>query len=173
MTYRCDQTTVVIESPVGPLTLVATANGLHAVLFGAEAAEATSSAVDPGTGAGAADVMAATILAQAEAQLAEYFAGERERFELPLAPRGTPFQIAAWETLRGIPYGATITYGEQARRLGRPAAARAVGAANGRNPLSIVVPCHRVVGADGRLVGFGGGIATKRFLLDLEMAHRW
>ncbi len=150
----------VITSPVGPLTLAASASGLRAVLFGAEA---------PASG-GARNEAAAGILAQAEAQLASYFAGERLTFDLPLDPLGTPFQLAAWQVLRGIPYGTMISYGEQARRLGQPAAARAVGAANGRNPLSIVVPCHRVVGADGRLVGFGGGIATKRFLLDLEAA---
>ena len=160
MDDRSDIANAVITSPVGPLTLAASASGLRAVLFGAEA---------PASG-GAGNEAAAGILAQTEAQLAAYFAGERLMFDLPLDPLGTPFQLAAWEVLRCIPYGATISYGEQARRLGRPAAARAVGAANGRNPLSIVVPCHRVVGADGRLVGFGGGIATTRFLLDHEVA---
>jgi methylated-DNA-[protein]-cysteine S-methyltransferase len=101
-------------------------------------------------------------------QLDGYFAGERTRFELPLAPRGTPFQRAVWAALGAIGYGTTASYGELARALGRPAAVRAVGAANGRNPLSIVVPCHRVVGAGGDLVGYAGGTERKRFLLELE-----
>jgi methylated-DNA-[protein]-cysteine S-methyltransferase len=103
-------------------------------------------------------------------QLREYFAGTRRRFELALAPRGTPFQLSVWQLLRAIPYGQTVTYGEIARRLGRPEAARAVGLANGANPLPIVVPCHRVIGADGSLTGFGGGLPIKRALLHLEGA---
>ncbi len=103
-------------------------------------------------------------------QLGEYFRGERREFDLELAPEGTPFQLAAWRELRRIPYGRTISYGEQARRMGRPKAARAVGAANGRNPISIIVPCHRVVGADGSLTGFGGGLDVKKKLLALEGA---
>jgi methylated-DNA-[protein]-cysteine S-methyltransferase len=103
-------------------------------------------------------------------QLREYFAGTRRRFELALAPRGTPFQLSVWQLLRAIPYGQTVTYGEIARRLGRPEAARAVGLANGANPLPIVVPCHRVIGADGALTGFGGGLPIKRALLHLEGA---
>lgn len=101
-------------------------------------------------------------------QLDEYFAGERTEFDLVLAPIGTPFQMRCWQALRTIPYGQTISYGEEARRLGQPDAARAVGAANGANPISIVIPCHRVIGADGRLTGFGGGLDTKRALLDHE-----
>lgn len=104
-------------------------------------------------------------------QLAEYFRGERRRFELELAPEGTPFQLAAWRQLRRIPYGKTISYGEQARRMGRPNAGRAVGAANAKNPISIIVPCHRVIGADGSLAGFGGGLEVKRALLALEGAE--
>lgn len=111
---------------------------------------------------------AATPLAAAVAQLDAYFAGERTVFELPLAPRGTVFQRRVWELLRGIPYGTTISYAELARRLGNPAATRAVGAANGRNPLPIVVPCHRVVGRNGALTGYAGGLAAKRRLLALE-----
>ena len=103
-------------------------------------------------------------------QLGEYFRGTRKRFDLKLAPEGTPFQLAAWRQLRRIPYGRTISYGEQARRMGNPKAARAVGAANGENPISIIVPCHRVIGADGRLTGFGGGLGKKKRLLDLEGA---
>ena len=102
------------------------------------------------------------------AQLDEYFAGTRRRFDLPLAPAGTPFQQRVWMLLRGIPWGRTISYGELARRSGNPAASRAVGAANGRNPLPIVVPCHRVIGGDGTLTGYAGGLEAKRMLLELE-----
>ncbi len=109
-------------------------------------------------------------LRAAAAQLEEYFSGARTSFALPLAPRGTPFQLAVWNALTGIPYGETITYGELARRVGRPAASRAVGQANGANPLPIVYPCHRVVAAGGRLGGYGGGTETKRRLLALEGA---
>jgi methylated-DNA-[protein]-cysteine S-methyltransferase len=108
------------------------------------------------------------VLARAAAQLAEYFAGTRRTFDLPLAPRGTGFQRIVWHALAKIPYGETRSYGELARAIGRPAASRAVGAANGKNPLSIVVPCHRVVGASGELTGYAGGVATKRWLLDHE-----
>jgi O-6-methylguanine DNA methyltransferase len=101
-------------------------------------------------------------------QLDEYAGGARRAFELPLALAGTPFQLRVWEELRRIPYGATISYGELARRIGRPAAVRAVAQACGANPVPVVVPCHRVVGADGRLVGYGGGLPWKRFLLELE-----
>ena len=102
------------------------------------------------------------------AQLDEYFAGTRRRFDLPLAPVGTPFQQRVWLLLREIPWGRTISYGELARRSGNPAASRAVGAANGRNPLPIVVPCHRVIGGDGALTGYAGGLTAKRLLLALE-----
>jgi len=105
-------------------------------------------------------------------QLGAYFAGRRSTFDLTLAPAGTPFQLRVWELLRTIPYGETVSYGELARRLGTPTGARAVGAANGRNPIPIIIPCHRVVGSDGSLTGFGGGISIKRQLLDLEAAHR-
>ena len=107
-------------------------------------------------------------LDEAKRQLREYFEGERRDFELPLAPAGTPFQLRVWEELRRIPYGETISYGELARRIGRPTASRAVGAANGRNPLAIVVPCHRVIGADGTLTGYGGGLPVKETLLAHE-----
>jgi methylated-DNA-[protein]-cysteine S-methyltransferase len=111
-------------------------------------------------------------LRAAAAQLDAYFAGELTEFELPLAPAGTPFQRAVWEALRAIPYGETVSYGELARAIGRPTAVRAVGAANGRNPISIVVPCHRVIGAGGALTGYGGGLERKRYLLALETATR-
>ncbi len=101
-------------------------------------------------------------------QLDEYFAGTRVGFDLELAPRGTPFQLAVWDQLCRIPYGETISYGELAKRVDRPGAARAVGSANGQNPIAIIVPCHRVIGADGSLTGFGGGLPWKRWLLARE-----
>jgi methylated-DNA-[protein]-cysteine S-methyltransferase len=103
-------------------------------------------------------------------QLAEYFAGTRRAFSVPLAPVGTAFQLAVWQALQAIPYGETVAYGELARRLGRAGAARAVGLANGSNPLPVIIPCHRVIGADGALTGFGGGLPIKRALLRLEGA---
>ncbi len=105
------------------------------------------------------------------AQLKEYFAGRRRKFDLVLAPEGTAFQRAVWQALTRIPYGETVSYGELARRIGNPQASRAVGLANGANPLPIVVPCHRVIGADGSLTGFGGGLEIKRKLLALERAN--
>ena len=105
-------------------------------------------------------------------QLQEYFVGQRRSFDLPLAPQGTEFQLKVWRALRGIPYGKTWSYGELAKRIGRPKAPRAVGAANGRNPLPIVVPCHRVIGANGALTGFGGGLKIKQQLLELEHSEQ-
>ena len=107
-------------------------------------------------------------LRAAQRELEEYFAGERREFSLALAPAGTPFQSRVWQALRAIPYGETISYGELARRIGNPRAVRAVGLANGRNPLAIIVPCHRVIGANGTLTGYGGGLERKQFLLALE-----
>jgi methylated-DNA-[protein]-cysteine S-methyltransferase len=108
------------------------------------------------------------LLEPARRQLTEYFAGERTEFDLPLRPTGAPFQLRVWEKLATIPYGETVSYGEIARELGHPTASRAVGAANGRNPIAIVVPCHRVIGANGSLTGYAGGLDQKRALLDLE-----
>ena len=151
--------TVIINSPVGPLLLVAREEGLTFLLF------ADCNQQQPmGDGTDAA----ACILVETERQLAEYFAGRRRVFDLPLAPEGTDFQLAVWRSLGEIPYGETVSYGELARRIKRPSAARAVGAANGANPISIIVPCHRVIGANGRLVGYGGGLPAKRSLLALE-----
>ena len=110
------------------------------------------------------------VLLETRKQLGEYFAGTRRDFDLPLAPHGTPFQMQCWRTLALIPWGETWSYGQMARHMGQASAMRAVGAANGRNPLPIVLPCHRVIGADGSLTGFGGGLPTKRFLLELEGA---
>jgi len=111
-------------------------------------------------------------VAPVRAQIEAYLARERLRFDLALAPRGTPFQLDVWEALRRIPWGETVSYGELARRIGKPRAVRAVGRANGANPIPIVVPCHRVVGADGSLTGFGGGLEAKRLLLALESDAR-
>jgi methylated-DNA-[protein]-cysteine S-methyltransferase len=148
-----------IDTPIGPLTLIASDDGLREIRFANDRAPRT---VDGPTDADH------PVLAEAARQLGEYFAGERQQFDLPLEPVGTDFQLAAWRALTRIPYGRTVSYGEQARRLGLAGKARAVGAANGRNPLPIVVPCHRVIGADGSLVGFGGGLDTKAWLLDHE-----
>jgi methylated-DNA-[protein]-cysteine S-methyltransferase len=151
-----------IPSPVGPLLLVADDTHLQAIWF------STSRHPHPPLGAwpeGDNDVLRAT-----RGQLDEYFAGKRRDFTLPLAPRGTAFQQQVWMALRDIRFGETISYAQLASRIGKPSAMRAVGAANGRNPLPIVVPCHRVIGADGSLTGFGGGLPTKRFLLELEGA---
>lgn len=149
----------IMDSPVGPLRMVAAADGLRRICF---ESDRHPQAIDT---AGCRD---ATRLAPVRRQLDEYFAGTRRVFELPLRPRGTPFQLRVWRALCGIGYGETISYAELAARIGNPAARRAVGAANGRNPLPIVVPCHRVIGRDGSLVGFGGGLQVKRRLLDLE-----
>ena len=147
-----------IDTPIGPLTLVASDAGLRAVLFDGRAAPPRADSDGP-------------VLDAAALQLREWFAGARTTFDLPLDLDGaTPFQRRAWLALAAIPYGTTRSYGEQARRLGAPRAARAVGAANGRNPLPIVLPCHRLVGADGALTGFGGGLDVKRALLAHEAA---
>lgn len=153
-----------MDSPVGRLRLVADRAGLREIWF---AQERHPKAAQPDW-VRATEPLASAPMAATRAQLLEYFAGERQHFELPLHPLGTPFQLLVWEELGRIPYGITISYGELARRIGKPQAMRAVGAANGRNPLPIVLPCHRVIGSDGSLTGFGGGLPTKRFLLTLE-----
>lgn len=112
------------------------------------------------------------LIAQCRQQLDEYFAGKRKSFDLPLCPKGTEFQKKVWASLCKIPYGETRTYGEIAAAVGNPKAARAVGMANNRNPISVLVPCHRVIGSGGKLVGYGGGLDKKRFLLDLEQKYR-
>lgn len=152
-----------LDSPIGELLIVATDAGLTSVHFPGWRFDAATARP---TRAGAA----ADLLARARAQLAEYFAGARTTFDLPLAAEGSLFQRRVWDALRAIPFGATVSYGELARRLGGSANARAVGAANARNPIPVIVPCHRVLGADGSLVGFGGGIERKRWLLAHEGA---
>jgi methylated-DNA-[protein]-cysteine S-methyltransferase len=148
-------------SPVGELTLIASDAGLVAVLWEND----DPARVRLGEVQDRADH---PLLARTAAQLAEYFAGERRAFDLPLDFRGTDFQKSVWAQLLRIPFGETRSYGELARALGNPPASRAVGAANGRNPISIITPCHRVVGASGSLTGFAGGLETKAFLLKLE-----
>jgi methylated-DNA-[protein]-cysteine S-methyltransferase len=152
-----------MATPVGELTLIAGPRGLRAVLWPDEMAE-PGSLPQPDEG----DPAAERVLHAAVQQLEEYFAGDRKEFELPLDPVGTEFQQSAWLQLRAIPYGATISYGEQARRLGDVKKSRAVGAANGRNPISIIVPCHRVVGSNGALTGFAAGLEAKSWLLRHE-----
>ena len=112
------------------------------------------------------------VFTDARKQLDQYFAGQRKHFDLKLAPVGTEFQTMVWQALRQIPYGETWSYGQLAGHIGRPEASRAVGAANGNNPVPVIVPCHRVIGSNGRLTGFGGGLETKAFLLDLESRVR-
>jgi methylated-DNA-[protein]-cysteine S-methyltransferase len=156
-----------MASPIGDLTLLATQDAVVAIHWDSEPFHAglTADVVDvlPGQHA---------VLDDAVRQLAEYFAGERLEFDLPLEPNGTPFQRQAWTALRAIPFGETISYGEQARRLGDRNKSRAVGAANGKNPIPIVVPCHRVVGANGHLTGFAGGLGVKAWLLEHELRVR-
>lgn len=151
-----------ITSPIGMLTLTSNGNALTRLLIARED-EADLELVAPESDA---------VLAAAREQLDAYFDMRLTRFDLPLEPRGTDFQRRVWESLRVIPFGDTISYAELARRVDNPKAVRAVGAANGRNPLMIVVPCHRVIGADGSLTGFGGGIDRKRWLLDHEARTR-
>ncbi|GAA5131575.1 methylated-DNA--[protein]-cysteine S-methyltransferase [Alloalcanivorax gelatiniphagus] len=147
------------DSPLGPLLLLGDGEALTGLYMDAQkhrpALEAQRQRADAPFQA-------------ARQQLAEYFAGQRRDFDLPLAPAGSDFQQAVWRALLAIPYAGTASYGELAQRLGKPGAARAVGLANGRNPLGIIVPCHRVIGANGTLTGYGGGLARKQWLLDHE-----
>jgi methylated-DNA-[protein]-cysteine S-methyltransferase len=152
-------THTLIDTPIGELTLVADDGALAGIYFPGHWTRPDRHAFGDRDEAGFAEV---------ERQLAEYFAGERTAFDLPLHPRGSDFELAVWHQLTRIPYGETRSYGYVARAVGEPGGAQAVGAANGRNPIAIVVPCHRVIGADGSLIGFGGGLPRKRFLLDLE-----
>ncbi|PJK04001.1 cysteine methyltransferase [Lysobacteraceae bacterium NML71-0210] len=151
-----------IDSPVGRLLIATSDEGLHAIEF--------PQGRHPVKRDAHWQESPHPLLSEAARQLGEYFAGQRHVFDLPLAPQGTDFQQRVWQALRTIPYGQTRSYAQLATAIGQPKAMRAVGAANGRNPLSIVVPCHRVIGADGTLVGFGGGLPVKTFLLRLEGA---
>ncbi len=150
-----------MPSPLGPLTLVADGDALCAIFFQRHRGATTHRAQDTRNDNH-------PTLMRARRQLDDYFAGRRTRFEMRLAPRGTAFQQTVWQQLQKVPFGRTSTYGAIAVAIGRPGAARAVGAAIGANPLSIVVPCHRILGHDGRLTGYAGGLARKRRLLELE-----
>ena len=145
----------VLESPIGPLTLAEGDGCITHLLFGRD--------VPPGYAEGRSE-----LLSRGALELTEYFAGKRREFSLPLAPSGTPFQQRVWAALRDIPYGETRTYKDIAIAAGCPRGFRAVGMANHNNPISIIIPCHRVVGADGKLTGYGGGLDTKAYLLELE-----
>ncbi|MET0289723.1 MAG: methylated-DNA--[protein]-cysteine S-methyltransferase [Pseudoxanthomonas sp.] len=151
-----------VNSPVGALLVAASDDGLHGIEFPENRHPVKRT---PAWSEG--DHRTIDL---AQRQLDEYFAGERQVFDLPLAPAGTAFQLLVWKTLAAIPFGSTWSYGQLAHRVGKPSASRAVGAANGRNPLPIVLPCHRVIGSAGALTGFGGGLPTKEFLLRLEGA---
>jgi methylated-DNA-[protein]-cysteine S-methyltransferase len=152
---------MVIDTPIGPL---------HAVFdeeerlleLGFDSSRRRLSAFPKGIDSGPARSR------DLECQLRDYFSGERESFDIPLAPNGTGFQLAVWNALLEIPYGHTVTYAELARRIGRPSAVRAVGAANGANPIPVIIPCHRVIGSNGTLTGYGGGVERKQWLLALE-----
>ena len=150
-----------VDSPLGRLRLTAVREGLTGIGFDGDRYSPPLDPAwvrDPGF----------PVLRRAAAQLAAYFAAERKAFDLPLAPAGTPFQKIVWKAIEGVPAGATISYAELARRAGHPGSARAAGAATGRNPLAIVVPCHRIIGSDGSLTGYAGGLDRKRALLALE-----
>lgn len=149
------------DTKIGVLTVAADGAGLRYVLFPDNKYDAPDRA---------SWKRGANALREPREQLLAYFEGARTTFDLPLAPAGTPFQVTVWNTLARIPYGATWSYSDLAERIGSPKAVRAVGAANGRNPLPIVLPCHRVIGANGSLTGFGGGLPLKQFLLELEGA---
>ena len=148
MSRRC------VESPIGPLCLTERSGALTRLDWGGEGADETP------------------LLLEAERQLREYFSGSRREFDLTLAPEGTAFQLAVWQALREIPYGEVRSYGALASAVGKPRAGRAVGMANHRNPLPVFIPCHRVIGADGSLTGYGGGLDKKRFLLALEQENK-
>jgi len=170
-------------SPVGQLSLIASDAGLAAILWENDKpgrvplASAVANVTPDGGGRDGSGPYGGThndhpILVEAERQLGEYFAGTRTGFDLPLDPLGTDFQRRVWRALLTIPYGQTRSYADIARQIGSPAAVRAVGAANGRNPISIVTPCHRVIGSTGQLTGFAGGLETKAYLLNLESPQR-
>ena len=152
-----------MDSPVGPLSIAGDDAGLCFILFasGKRRAGARPDWQESERG----------VVHEAVRQLRAYFARKLTRFDLPLTPAGTPFQLEVWRELQRIPYGSVISYGELASRIGKPHASRAVGAANGANPIPIVVPCHRVIGSNGKLTGYGGGLAIKEALLALEFAR--
>lgn len=160
--HTAERTRTTIDSPIGALTLV----GVDGVLTGLYMHDRRDA--PPAEASGIHD---ASAFVDVVAQLAAYFRGELTEFDAPLLLTGTPFQQRVWTALREIPYGETVSYGELAAGIGQPTASRAVGLANGRNPIAIIVPCHRVIGADGRLTGYGGGLPRKQHLLSLERQY--
>lgn len=158
--------TAILDTELGSILL--TSDGIHLTGLYLEVSEAIDARLDRAFGVEATPEDDLEVFHRTEAQLGEYFAGERTQFDLPLAAKGTEFQRSVWQALTQIPYGSTAGYGELAEMLGRPGAARAVGAANGKNPISIIVPCHRVIGADGSMTGYAWGEEKKRYLLTLE-----
>ncbi len=154
--------TIVMHSPIGPLTLVSDGSYLLELRFGGDMQGVSDTSME------SQGPSWCPILQQARSELAEYFKGSLMEFSVPYKMRGTPFQQRVWRALCDVPYGTTCSYSELAARIGSPQGARAVGLALGRNPLAIVVPCHRVIGANGSLTGFGGGVETKRLLLEHE-----
>ena len=152
-----ERRSLILDSPVGPLYLTADGDHLFELRFGARAG-----VIPPGE---------TPVLLEAARQLDAYFAGALRAFDLPLMPEGTDFQRRCWNALLEIPYGETVSYGEIARRIGRPRATRAVGMANHNNPISIIIPCHRVIGKNGSLTGYGGGLENKKWLLSLEQGR--
>jgi methylated-DNA-[protein]-cysteine S-methyltransferase len=150
---------IYVESPVKRLLLEGDEGGIRRIGFDREAQKRSTKAAE------------GSVLREAVKQLKAYFAGDLHDFDLPLRMEGTPFQLSVWRALREIPYGETISYGELARRIGNPSGSRAVGLANGSNPIAIVVPCHRVIGSNGKLTGYGGGLENKELLLNLERRH--
>jgi methylated-DNA-[protein]-cysteine S-methyltransferase len=168
---------ITFSSPIGLLSVIADDHQIVAICWDTMTPDAGPDAHNPVVAKldaeiGDVDAGDNPVLDRAVEQLREYFAGTRTDFDLPIAPAGTDFQRQAWDALRTIPFGETITYGEQARRLGDKNKSRAVGAANGKNPIPIVVPCHRVVGSNGHLTGFAGGLGVKAWLLDHELNVR-
>ncbi len=153
-----------MESPVGRLLVAAGEDGVRQILFADGRADVQP---DPAWHEGT------RLVAEVMRQLRDYFEGRLRQFDLPLAPEGTPFQRRVWQELLAIPYAETVSYGELARRIGSPAASRAVGLANGANPIAIVIPCHRVIGSNGKLTGYGGGLRNKAWLLALERGALW
>lgn len=155
---QTEPTSLRIHSPIGPLRLKGAANSLVAIYFGDASPNAKEISKKP------------PLLQEVQVQLKQYFSGERKTFDLPLAPAGTAFEKEVWQALRDIPFGQTITYLELAKKLGDPNKVRAVGRANGQNPLPVIIPCHRVIGSNNKLTGYSGGIERKRWLLQHEGA---
>lgn len=157
-----------MDSPVGNLTIISSAEGLHAILWDGDLKKPKYKEIIKGLKKSKNE----KISVETKKQLAEYFQGKRKIFNLPLVLNGTDFQIQAWKQLLKIPYSKTISYAEQAEKIGDKNKARAVGMANGRNPISIIIPCHRVIGSNGHLVGFAGGLDKKTYLLNLEKMNQ-